>query len=199
MDADDWNERYRVEGLLWREDPNRFVVEELEHVAPGRALDLGCGEGRNAVWLAARGWRVTGVDFSRVALEKAQLLAGDRGVEVEWVEADVRTWRPDEAAYDLVIVCYLHLQAEERRQAFAHAAAGLAPGGTFLVVGHDLANLAYGIGGPQDPAILYTAGDIAGELAPLDVERACIVERPVETPETRRIAFDTLVRGRRLA
>jgi len=199
VDADDWNERHRAGGLLWREDPSRFVVQELEHVGAGRALDLACGEGRNAVWLAGRGWRVTGVDFSSVALEKAQLLAGDHGVEAEWIEADVSTWVLEEAAYDLVIVCYLHLRAEQRRLALAHAAAGIAPGGIFLVVGHDLSNLAYGTGGPQDPTVLYTTDDIAGELAPLEIERACIVERLVETLDTRRIAFDMLVRARRLA
>jgi ubiquinone/menaquinone biosynthesis C-methylase UbiE len=84
-----WEERYGTEELIWKAEPNRFLVEELEAVPPGRALDVACGEGRNAVWLALKGWRVTGADFSRSALAKAQRLATDRGVEVTWVEADV--------------------------------------------------------------------------------------------------------------
>lgn len=90
MDKDAWNERYGTEELIWRADPNRFLVEEVEDLKPGRALDLACGEGRNAVWLASKGWDVVGVDFSSAGLAKARRLAADRGVEVEWVEAEDR-------------------------------------------------------------------------------------------------------------
>ena len=86
---DDWNARYAQKELLWTAAPNRRFAEEVAGLAPGRALDLACGEGRNAVWLAERGWEVTGVDFSDVALAKAAELATSRGVEVDWVVADV--------------------------------------------------------------------------------------------------------------
>jgi 2-polyprenyl-3-methyl-5-hydroxy-6-metoxy-1,4-benzoquinol methylase len=92
VQREDWNRRHGEAGLLFGAEPNRFLVAEVEGLAPGRALDVACGSGRNAVWLAARGWQVTGVDFSGVALEQARGLAAERGVDVEWVEADVLEW-----------------------------------------------------------------------------------------------------------
>ena len=80
--------------LLWTAQPNRFLVAKSSDLSPGRALDVACGEGRNAVWLAEQGWQVTGVDFSEVALEKARRLAELRGVEAEWVQADLLDYRP---------------------------------------------------------------------------------------------------------
>ena len=93
MDRGDWNERYSGSELLWTATPNRFLVAEASGLEPGRALDLACGEGRNAVWLVERGWQVTGVDFSDVAIEKARELAAARGVEGEWLAADLADYR----------------------------------------------------------------------------------------------------------
>ena len=87
VNRDDWNRRYEGAELVWTARPNRFLVAEAAGLVPGRALDLACGEGRNAVWLAEQGWQATGVDFSGVALGKAQLLAESRSVQVEWLEA----------------------------------------------------------------------------------------------------------------
>ena len=78
---EDWNTRYAQKELVWTAEPNRAFAAEVSGLAPGRALDVACGEGRNAVWLAERGWQVTGVDFSEVALEKAATLAASRGVQ----------------------------------------------------------------------------------------------------------------------
>jgi len=135
------------------------------------------------------------MDFSAVALDKARRLAADRGVTVEWVNADVRDWDPAPASYDLVVVLYLHLPAEQRRAVHARAASALAPGATMLVVGHDLANLAGGHGGPQDPAVLFTPADVAADLADLDVVRAESVRRPVTTDAGEVVAIDALVRA----
>ncbi len=129
MERDEWDRRYGGSDLLWTATPNRFLVSEVEGMEPGAALDVGCGEGRNAVWLAEQGWRVTGVDFSEVGLDKARRLAEDRGVGVEWVAADLRSYRPAESSYDLVVVLYLHLLADERRAIHAALAAALRPGG----------------------------------------------------------------------
>ncbi|HVC24850.1 MAG TPA: class I SAM-dependent methyltransferase [Acidimicrobiales bacterium] len=192
MESTDWDERYAVDELIWRADPNRFLVEEVGGLPVGRALDVACGEGRNAVWLAEQGWNVTGVDFSNVALAKAAKLASSRGVEVEWLPADVRTWDPPRAAFDLVVLCYVHLPALERSTLHARAVRALAPGGSILVVGHDLANLAEGIGGPQDPAVLFTPGDVVEDLAGLDIVRAESVQRPVDGGHN---AIDVLVRA----
>jgi SAM-dependent methyltransferase len=194
MDRHDWNRKHGEGGLLFGAEPNRFLVAEVEGLAPGRALDLACGAGRNAVWLAERDWSVTGVDFSDVALANARGLAAERGVEVEWVEADVLDWRPPESAFDLVAILYLQIPVEERRRVHARAAAAVAPGGTLLVVGHDVENLEQGYGGPKDVRVLLDADEVAAELDGLEIERAERVLRPVEGE---RDAIDTLVRASR--
>ncbi len=134
MRAEDWDRKWRDERPEPRTEPNRFLVAEVERMPPGRALDLACGAGRNAVWLAEQGWKVTAVDFSEVGLAHARRLARSRGVDVEWVCADVLGWMPPESAFDLVVLLYLQLPAAERRQALARAATALAPGGTLLFV-----------------------------------------------------------------
>jgi SAM-dependent methyltransferase len=194
VQREDWNRRHGEAGLLFGAEPNRFLVAEVEGLAPGRALDVACGSGRNAVWLAARGWQVTGVDFSGVALEQARGLAAERGVDVEWVEADVLEWQPPEGVFDLVAVLYLQVPAGERRAALARAATALAPGGTLLVVGHHSENLEHGFGGPKDPRVLYSAEDAAADLDGLEIEKAEAVLRPVQDE---RDAIDALVRARR--
>ncbi len=197
MDRESWNERYAGSGLLWTAQPNRFLASDVAELSAGRALDLGCGEGRNAVWLAERGWAVTGVDFSDVGLAKAAGLAAERGVSVDWVQADVRDYVPEPGAFDLVAVLYLHLPPAERRAVLARAAAAVAPGGVALVVGHDTSNLADGYGGPPDPAILFTPEEVAAELPALRAERAERVRRPVTSPDGEVEAIDALVRARR--
>src|SRR3954466_14110312 len=106
MDSAEWDRRYAASELLWGGEPNAFVATEVGDLPPGRALDLACGEGRNAIWLAERGWTVTAVDFSDVAVEKGR----SRNPDVDFRVADVLELEPDEQAYDLVIVFYLQLQ-----------------------------------------------------------------------------------------
>jgi SAM-dependent methyltransferase len=195
MESEDWDHRYEASDLLWTATPNRFLVAEVEGLEPGAALDVGCGEGRNAVWLAEQGWRVTGVDFSDVGLDKARRLAAARGVDVEWVLADVRSYQPAEAAYDLAVVLYLHLPASERRAVHTAVARSLRPDGVLLVVGHDVANLSDGYGGPQDASILFTPDDVVGDLAGLSIEGAERVQRVVSTDDGERRAIDALVRA----
>lgn len=200
MDAADWDARYAAAELLWSAGPNRFLVEECGQLPPGRALDLACGEGRNALWLAEQGWQATGVDFSAVAIERGRRIAAERGVagRVELIATDVLGWQPDPAGYDLVIVFYFQLPAPQRGRALAKAGAAVAPGGTLLVVGHDLLNLTEGVGGPKDPAVLFTLQDVLAEACDgLVVEKAERVTRPVETEAGTRFAIDALVRARR--
>lgn len=197
MDRDGWNERYAGRQLLWTAEPNRFLAAEVADLPPGRALDIACGEGRNSVWLAERGWDVTGVDFSDVGLGKARRLAEERGVEVAWVDADLVEHHPDEQAYDLVAVLYLHVPPKQRRMVLGRAAGAVAPGGVLLIVGHDRDNLEHGYGGPDDPEILYTVDELVDEVGDLEVEVAEQVVRPVETDEGVAEALDTLVRASR--
>lgn len=201
MDREEWNRRYAGRELLWTATPNRFLVAETAELTPGRALDLACGEGRNAVWLAEQGWTVTGVDFSDVALEKGRRLAARGGVDVGWVSADLRAYHPEPQAYDLVLLFYVQVPAAERQPIVRAAAEGVAPDGTLLLVAHDRSNLEAGHGGPQEPAVLYTAEDVAADLAGtgVRVERAERVERPVQGADGEHVALDALVRARRPA
>lgn len=194
---EDWDRRYAGKELVWTAQPNRLVAAEVAALAPGRALDLACGEGRNAVWLAERGWRVTGIDFSVVALEKARGLADRRDVAVDWLVADVLDHELDARAFDLVLVCYLQLPAGELARALRSAASAVAPGGTLLVLGHDSTNLADGHGGPKDPSVLFTPEDVLGSIGDLVVERAEKVQRTVALEEGEAVAIDAFVRARR--
>lgn len=201
MDAKGWDERYAGRELLWSGEPNRFVAEELAGATPGTALDLGAGEGRNAVWLAQQGWAVTAVDFSHVAIDKARELADDLGVEIDAIVADVTAIEIEDGDFDLVLLAYLHLPRAALAEVHAEAARALAPGGMLLIVGHDRANLTRGVGGPQDPDVLLAVDEVRADLAGCDVvvERAEQVTREVDTEDGPGTAIDALVRARRPA
>jgi SAM-dependent methyltransferase len=195
-----WNRRWAGEERVHASTaPSRFVVAEVAGLRPGAALDLACGAGRNAVWLAGQGWRVTAVDFSAVALRMARGLEAERRVSVEWVEADVLAWMPPARAYDLVCVLYLQLPAAERRTALGRAAAAVRPGGTLLVLGHDLLNLTEGWGGPTQADVLFTPDDVVAEIGDLRIEKAERVRRTVDDLGAAREAIDALVRATRVA
>jgi SAM-dependent methyltransferase len=204
MDSTAWNQRYSGSELVWSAEPNIWVEQLTQDLAPGKALDIAAGEGRNALWLAARGWHVTAVDFSAVALHRARTLAGEQlgehGGALVTLEADVQTWVPQARSYDLVLVVYLHLPSNQRSPIMAAAAHAVAPGGTLLVVGHDLENLTSGHGGPQDPEVLYRPDDIVGDIEPaaLVVVRADTVTRSLTDPQGQPArALDALVLARR--
>ncbi len=194
VDSSEWDARYAsAPDLVWTAEPNRFVVKETGGLTPGRALDLGAGEGRNAVWLAEQGWRVTAVDFSAVAVERGRKLARERGVEVDWQVADVTSYQPEVGGFDLVLLAYLHLPAPQRSTVLHRAGAAVCPGGSLVLVGHDLANLTNGIGGPQDPTVLQTPDMVVAELSGLHVSRAETAPRPVHTPTGTVNALDTVI------
>lgn len=197
MDSDAWDEKYSASELVWSAEPNRFVAAELDDLPPGRAVDLACGEGRNSLWLASKGWDVVGVDFSRVALDKARSIAERRGLHVDWVLADVTTYQPPAGAFDLVLVAYLHLPAAAMRSVFESAVAATAPNGVVFVIGHDITNIADGYGGPQDPAVLYGPDDVTAHLNGVAIDRAERVRRPVDTADGDVEAIDVLVRAHR--
>ena len=191
-----WDERHAARDTIESPEPDPTLIQEVIGLRPGRALDLGTGDGRNAVWLAARGWRVTAVDFSRVALARARALARASGVDVEWRLADLLEWVPPAASFDLVTLFFIHLPREERRAVYARAAAAVGPGGTLLIVGHDRTNLSDGVGGPRDADVLFTASEIAADLAGFTIERAEAVRRP---PHNDRGPIDAVVRAVRRA
>lgn len=196
MDSRAWNEKYRVSDRLWSAEPNQFVAAELAELRPaGRALDLAAGEGRNALWLAERGWRVTAVDFSDVAIERGR--ARDPDGAVEWQVADVLEVPIESGGFDLVLLAYLQLPWPQMKQVLARAQDALAPGGVLLIVGHDTDNLARGYGGPKSAEVLYSPGDIRETLARLTIDRAVTVKRHVATDSGVATALDCLVRAHR--
>ena len=197
MDSSMWDERYRSAELLWSAEPNQFVRDFFSARKPGRVVDLGCGEGRNAIWMAERGWQVTGVDFSRVALERAATLAEGRGVSAEWVQADLSEWSAQEPRYEAALICYIHLPRAIMTHLFGTALASLVPGGELLVVGHHSRNLTEGVGGPQVPEVLYSPADVTEILGAENVVEARDVFRNVETGEGARVAIDTYVVAKR--
>lgn len=192
-----WDERYEASELVWSADPNVFVAEVAADLPAGRSLDLACGEGRNAIWLAHEGWASTGVDFSDVAVGKARRLAERAGVAVDFDRHDLVSWEPPVSSFDFVVLCYLHLPAEAMAVVVDHAHGALAPGGSLLLVGHALSNLTGGIGGPQDPAVLYEPADVVSWLGDLEVLRAEHVTRDVKATDGPARAIDTLVLARR--
>ncbi|GAB2719898.1 class I SAM-dependent methyltransferase [Nocardia thraciensis] len=215
MDAADWDARYAQSELVWGAPPNGTVVEHvfglerrtpLPPDAPGetppalpRALDLACGEGRNALWLATHGWQVRAVDFSQVGIDKGRTVASrlSRSVRgrIAWQCADVTDL--DAAGitgpFELILLTYLHLPEQQRRALVRHAADLLSPGGTLLVLGHDATNLTEGHGGPRDPSILFTPNDVMADLTAVGdhirIRVADRVLRPTEAGD----AVDALV------
>lgn len=207
MDSSAWDARYAASELVWSAGPNQWVEQVCADLAPGRALDLAAGEGRNAIWLATRGWQVTASDFSPVAVARINELArarlGDSAGHVDARVADATQGHPGEdATYDLVVISYLQLPDGPWRAALAGALRATAPGGRIVIVLHARRNLEHGYGGPQDPAVVHDPGDVivAAAQAPgpaVDVERAELVTRRVDTESGMREALDTLVVLRR--
>jgi SAM-dependent methyltransferase len=214
MDAAEWDARYAKSELVWGAPPNATVVEHvyglerrivLQPDAPGqeppplpRALDLACGEGRNALWLATHGWQVHAVDFSQVGIDKARTVAARLSRTVRsrltWQCADAT----DLAAagitgpFELVLIVFLHLPTPQRRELVRRAAQLLTPGGTLLMLGHDTINLTEGFGGPQDPEILFTPQDVVEDLSAAPDMHIRVADRVLRQTEGRE-AIDALV------
>jgi 2-polyprenyl-3-methyl-5-hydroxy-6-metoxy-1,4-benzoquinol methylase len=130
-----WEKLYGEKPQIWSGEVNRNLQAEVTGLTPGHVLDLGCGEGGDAIWLARQGWTVDGADISPTALARAEAAAAEAGVSVRWLRRDVFTWQPEET-YDLISAQYLHLPPDLRREVFGAAAAAVRPGGALLVVGH---------------------------------------------------------------
>lgn len=154
MTAAQWDARYRAEPDLWTTEPNAALVELAGELEPGRALDVGAGDGRNAIWLATQGWSVSAIDLSAVALERAAERAAARGTRLGCIVADWHEHDFGEAAFELVVVSFMHPAPEDRDALFERAARALAPGGHVFTVGVVLAD--HGRRGPPDAERLYT-------------------------------------------
>ena len=168
-----WNEMW-AEHDDFTPDADDLLVAEMEGLTPGRALDIGCGAGGNAVWLAQQGWQVTATDFADAAIEKGRRLATKLGVQVEFVVAGATTFQPD-GQYDLITSFYVQLPPDQRAKMLSLAAGALTPGGTLLFVGHDKSSPPSGWT-DEDMLSLTTPDEVACELRGLKIEQALVVE-----------------------
>lgn len=195
MKSSDWNDRYREaaanRGSVWTLEPNEWVVETLAGLAPGTAVDLAAGEGRNALWLAANGWQVTAVDYAAVGLAAGAGRAKDRGLDVRWQKADATRWSSSEPV-DLVLVAYLQLPEAELAQAIRNATSALAPGGILALIAHDRDNT---VGGPKDALVLTTVASLTAAASGLEIQE-CRQRTRVTSTGT---AIDTVLIARKPA
>jgi SAM-dependent methyltransferase len=170
VDRHSWDERYGAGERTFTPEPNRLVAAEVGALAPGRAVDLATGEGRHAVWLASRGWRVAAVDFSEVGVRRAHRRARAEGVDVAFAVADVDHLRWPDSRFDLVLAAFFHPRPAQRAALYPAIAGALAPGGSLVQVSYDVRNATEGTGGPKDPEILLDPPVLAAELAALGLE-----------------------------
>jgi len=175
----DWDARYAEPGYAYGTEPNDFLVEVAARIPPGRVLCLGEGEGRNAAFLAARGFEVVAVDLSRVGLDKAAALARERGVRVTTVHADLKAFTIEPGAWAGIVSLWIHLPAAERAPLHRRCVAGLAPGGAFVLEAYTPRQLEFGTGGPQSAERMATLAALREELAGLDLEIARELDREV--------------------
>jgi SAM-dependent methyltransferase len=167
-DAAEWDALYAERDTIWSGEPNAQLVDEIIGIPPGTALDVGCGEGADAVWLAQQGWDVTAVDISEVALERARAHAGSAGVEISFEQADLIASPPAPGSYDLVSAQFFQLPDPPRAQAYRGLGAAVAPGGHLLVVGH----YPSGHVGTDHPERIFTTDEIIALFSPADWEVA---------------------------
>jgi SAM-dependent methyltransferase len=178
--SDFWDSRYaaarEADDSVWSIEPNAWIEATVGSLTPGTAVDLAAGEGRNALWLARTGWSVTAVDFSSVGLEIAAERAVALGLPLNTVHADATAWVSPKPV-DLVVIAYLQLPEGALAHAIGNAADSLAPGGTLVLIGHDVDNIARGVGGPQDPGLLLTVDGVRAAAFTLDIVECRQFER----------------------
>lgn len=207
--AEKWDERYAEAPQRWSGAVNPSLKEAAAWLEPGTALDVGCGEGGDAVWLAEQGWTVVGLDLSAVALGRAEAAAAERGVAARctWVQGDITDAAvgarlgPD-ARFDLVSTHYVHEPGGVRTAAWLAEADLTAPGGVLLIVGHHPDDEHPAGRGPRDPSVTYLPQDVTTVLASvagLEIEEAEVRERAVDGPDGPLMRRDTVVVARRMA
>jgi SAM-dependent methyltransferase len=193
----DWDERYRSEPRIWSGDANAVLVTELSDLPPGTAFDAGAGEGGDACWLAAQGWKVTAADISTVALERAAAHAGRLGLDITWLHTDLTQTSPP-GTYDLVTAHFLHVPKAAQQALFHRLADAVAPGGTLLVVGHDPRDMTT-MQRPHLAEMGWTADEVAAALGQgWTIEATDARPRDATDPDGRDITIhDAILRARR--
>ena len=169
---DFWDARYRSADLIWSGDPNPHLIAQVADLAPGTALDVGSGEGSDAIWLASLGWQVTGIDVSPVALARAAERAANAGKEIAaritWQQGDLLSWDPAPQTFDLISAQFMHLPRSAREVVHRRLAAAIRPAGSLLIVGHHPSDLETTMRRPNLPDLFFTAEQVAAGLDPDD-------------------------------
>lgn len=172
MGRTDFDRRYAEPGFAYGTEPNAFLASVAGRIPRGRVLSLCEGEGRNAVFLATLGCRVTGVDASAVGLAKARRLAVERGVAIETVERDLEDFTIEPQAWDAIVSIFAHVPPGLRRRIHREVVGGLVPGGVFVLEAYTPAQVGRGTGGPPDPERTMSLADLTTELDGLAFEIA---------------------------
>ncbi|MCB1367629.1 MAG: class I SAM-dependent methyltransferase [Rhodobacteraceae bacterium] len=177
-----WDERYSEPGFLFGTAPAQFLAEQAEYLQRGlTALAVADGEGRNSVYMAERGMRVTAMDASEVGLAKAKGLAAARSAPVNFVQADLRTWDWQPEAFDLVAAIFIQFADPGfRAEIFAGMTRTLKPGGILLLHGYTPEQVAFGTGGPPNPDYMYTTDMLTEAFGDMDILRLAAYEREVD-------------------
>jgi len=194
MDADEWDRFFARRELVLARHPNPIIVELLSPLPAGRALELGAGEGRNALFLARRGWHVTAVDFSKLALQRTARLAGEEGLQIECVLGDIRELDVPARGFDLVLQAYVQPDSGDRSGVLAAAAQAVAPGGHLLAVGLDTTDPN---ATPEQDDWRWTPERLRGAFPGIDLLRCERVTRETQTDEGTYRAIDSVAWGRR--
>ena len=174
-----WNERYSQPGFAYGTEPNDFLRDRASLIPKGRVLALADGEGRNGVYVATLGHQVTSVDLSPVGLAKAKILAADRGVTIETVEADLADYVIQPSSWEGVVSIFCHLPPPLRRRVYAAVVQGLVPGGVLMLESYTPNQLALGTGGPSSAELMPTLAQLREELAGLEFLHGAELEREV--------------------
>lgn len=201
--AEFWDERYRSAPNIWSGNPNPQLIAEVAQLEPGKALDVGAGEGADAIWLAEHGWNVVATDISQIALDRGRAQAESRGEDVAdritWTQADLLQEPPAPQIFDLVSVHFMHMPSEQRNPLYAKLADSVRSGGTLLIVGHHPSDLATNVRRPPLPDFLFTQDELAENLGDGWSFEVCEARpRPGTDPDGNEVTVhDTVLKARR--
>jgi len=165
---DKWNERYSTDEYFFGKDPNEFFKEIIDPLSPGKALFVGEGEGRNSVYAAILGWNVDALDISDVGKQKAEVLAIENNVHINYFIADAIDYNYPADTYDAIVLIYFHLESEQREEFFTKIITSLKPGGTLVLLVYDEDHIKNGNGGPSDINLFYTLENVAETFIDLE-------------------------------
>lgn len=174
-----WDDRYAEEGFAFGDQPNDFLVEVEPTLVKGDVLMLGDGDGRNGVWMAQQGHRVTSIDLSSVGVEKSKRLAALRGTSIDAHVGDLDNFDMGTARWDNIVSIFCHVPSALRRRVHANVKSGLRPGGRFVLESYNAANIGRGVGGPQSDDLTVELPELEADFDGWYLEVHCAIDRNI--------------------